>query len=81
MSLDRFAARASSDPAYFGYHLRDYATAHCLTNAALAAWLGVAPDVLTRIRICGTPRDRADCEEIAGKLGGDVGRMCEVMGW
>ncbi|MDY3555281.1 hypothetical protein R5W24_004422 [Gemmata sp. JC717] len=80
-SLDNLAADASDNAFFFGHHLRLYATRRTLTNAGLAAWLGVSPEVLQRVRLCRTPADREQAKQIADAFGVAVEKVAEVMGW
>jgi hypothetical protein len=80
--LDRLAARCAGDPFFLASALAAYQLRHGLDDAALAALLGCAPDVLTQLRLCRRPaaalpsRTAADdVVEIAARLGLDTAAL------
>lgn len=75
----RLADRASDDPFFLGYHLRQFATRRLWTHAALAAWLGCPVEQLAHLSLCRTPETDADFAEIASVMGVRAEGLREVM--
>lgn len=72
--LARLAARAALDPTFLGYSLAAYQRRRGLSDAALAAELGLAVETLTHLRLCGAVRAgsvAADVAAVAAKYGAD----------
>lgn len=78
--LDDFAKRVTTDPHFLAYDLHQYATRIGITDAGLAAWLGCDEASLTRLRLCGRPRDWREVEMIAAAFGVDARRLETVAG-
>lgn len=75
-SVRRLAARAAVDPHFLASALAEYARAHGLDDAGLAAALGTDAAGLAHARLCRTPRAdpdgfRADVERVADRFGLD----------
>src|SRR4051812_17216616 len=82
-SARRLADRVAVDPFFLSFALAEYAAAEQLDEAALAARLGITPDVLPHVRLCRSPRPdpdgfREDVVRIAGKFGLDPGVLKEA---
>src|SRR5262245_51373231 len=60
----RFADRLVDDPTSFAWVFARYRAAEGLDDRALAAFLGVAPELLAQIEICGAPRPDLFREDI-----------------
>lgn len=68
----RLAARAAATPGFLGHVLAAHQARAGLSDAQLAQVLGTTADGLTRLRLCGVPRDRADVEAVAAHVGCDA---------
>jgi|GEM_PF-2370078 len=79
--MERFAHRASANPAFLGWQLAAFARARGFDDAALAGYLECAPAVLAHVRVCGPIRAdhrRADVTEVASKFGLNPVRLAEA---
>jgi len=79
--MERFAHRASANPAFLGWQLAAFARARGFDDAALAAYLECAPAALAHVRTCGPIRAehrRADVAEVATKFGLNATRLAEA---
>jgi hypothetical protein len=54
-ALNHLVARMAADPFFLASALARYQRQHGIHDAALAAMLGCAPDVLTHLRLCRRP--------------------------
>ena len=81
-ALDHLAARVGTDPRFLANALAEYARSESLDDDGLIAFLGCAPADLTRLRLCGAPRQdcfRADVDAIAGQFGISPHTLTEVV--
>lgn len=79
--MERFAHRASKNPAFLGWQLAAFARARGFDDAALAGYLECEPAVLAHVRVCGPIRAehrRADVTEVATKFGLNATRLAEA---
>jgi hypothetical protein len=82
--LRRAAERVRSQPFFLAAVLLDWADREGLDDAALAARLGCAPQVLASLLLCRRPvgtgsQFRQDVERIAGRFGLEVQRLAEAI--
>jgi hypothetical protein len=65
--LEFLSQRAGKDPFFLGSLLAEFARGERLDDPALAAWLGCAPGVLVRLRLCRAPREEhpGSAEDVA----------------
>jgi hypothetical protein len=78
----RLETRLAADPAFLAWALARFRAAEGLDQAALAAWLGVAPDRLPRLALCLRPRAEAfgaDCDDLAARFGADPARLADLL--
>ncbi len=71
--LKRYAARASEDPFYFGWHLARYAESMGKSVEDLAPELGCLPSAVYEMSLCRAPRTepsrfRRDIEAVANRF-------------
>lgn len=74
-ALEQMAARAADDPLFLACALAVFARSEELDDAGLAAAIGCPPDQLTRLKLCGMPREKqfgADVAAIAARYGLDA---------
>ena len=76
-SLDMDAAAA--DPSLVGYRLAQSA-AQNITTEQQAEALGIDRERLTTLCSCRLPRDQAELELIAARIGWEVGRLAGLLG-
>ena len=78
--LDRIARRAEREPFFLAGLLANYARSEGLDDDGLAAALGCARGVLTRLRLCRAPRDdpRGLAEDVAC-ISGHLGVSAELL--
>ena len=63
------AERAATRPAFLAFPLAEYAADEGLDDAALAARLGAAPELLAHVRLCRTPpADPDGFREAVGRI-------------
>ena len=72
--------RTTTDPFFAGYRLARLRTGQSLTLDQQAAALGLSLDSLVGLCLCRQPRDRADVEMIATRLGWESGRTADLLG-
>jgi hypothetical protein len=82
--LTTLADRAATDPFCLAHRLAAYQDQRNLSDAELVRDFGCAPEVLTMIRLCRAPRDRAEGVEdvrcVAERFDCDPGRLAEALG-
>jgi hypothetical protein len=72
--------RAATDPFFAGCRLDQLRREQSLTSEQQAAALGLSLESLVGLSLCRQPRDRADVEMIAARLGWECGRMADLLG-
>lgn len=77
--LQHMSVRAESMPDMLAHRLARYRDARGLTDDDLCALLGITPDSLVRLRLCGCPRVPGDTGVIAAAVGCDAGRLAEII--
>jgi hypothetical protein len=84
--LEHFVARVAGDPFFFAWTLAAYQQMHGLDDAALAALLGCARDVLTHLRPCRRPgaaeptwTAEGDVQAIARRFGCEAGALRRML--
>ena len=77
-SLDMDAAAA--DPSLVGYRLAQLRQAQNITPEQQAEALGIDRERLTTLCSCRLPRDQAELELIAARMGWEVGRLAGLLG-
>ena len=83
--LAHCAARASNRPTFLGYQIAAYQRTHGLTDELLAAELGILPERLANLRLCGRVRveDAAQCADdirvIAAHIGCDPRALARIV--
>src|SRR5688572_15320693 len=78
----RFADRLVDDPTAFAWVFARYRAAEGVDDLTLAAFLGVAPELLAQIEICATPRPglfREDITTVAERFGANPTRLAQVV--
>jgi hypothetical protein len=77
-SLDMDAAAA--DPSLVGHRLAQLRQAQNITPEQQAEALGIDRERLTTLCSCRLPRDQAELELLAARLGWEVGRLAGLLG-
>jgi len=77
-SLDMDAAAA--DPSLVGYRLAQLRQAQNITPEQQAEALDIDRERLTTLCSCRLPRDQAELELIAARMGWEVGRLAGLLG-
>ena len=77
-SLDMDAA--ARDPSLVGYRLAQLRLAQHITAEQQAQALGIDRERLTTLCCCRLPRDQAELEMIAARIGWEVGRLAGLLG-
>jgi hypothetical protein len=72
--------RTATDPFFAGYRLAALREQQHITPEEQAAALGMALPALADLCLYRMPRDRADVEMIAARLGWEAGRMANLLG-
>lgn len=78
----RFAARLVNDPTALAWTFARYKAAEGVDDAEVARRLGIDPDLLARVAICGRPRPglwREDIEAVADRFGIEHGRLIRLV--
>ena len=77
-SLDMDAAAA--DPSLVGYRLAQLRQSQNITAEQQAEALGIDRERLTTLCSCRLPRDQAELELLAARIGWEVGRLAGLLG-
>jgi transcriptional regulator with XRE-family HTH domain len=77
-SLDM--ATAAADPSLVGYRLAQLRQAQNISQEQQAQALGIDRERLTTLCSCRLPRDRAELEMIAARIGWELGRLAGLLG-
>ena len=77
-SLDMDAAAA--DPSLVGYRLAQLRRAQNISQEQQAQALGIDRERLTTLCSCRLPRDQAELEMIAARIGWELGRLAGLLG-
>jgi hypothetical protein len=83
--LSHFAARVEDDPTFLAHALALYRDRRGLTDDDLAARLGVTPDQLARLKVCGAVADYHDDDrpqmvaDIAAATGCDPATLAGIL--
>ena len=72
--------RAAEDPFFAGFHLGRLRREQSLTPEQQAKALGLSLDSLVGLCLCRQPRDKADVEMIAARMGWEAGRVADLLG-
>jgi hypothetical protein len=72
--------RAATDPFFAGFRLDQLRREQSLTAEQQAAALGLSLDSLVGLYLCRQPKDRADAEIIAARLGWEAERVANLLG-
>lgn len=81
-ALERLAARAATDPLFLAHALAEFARSEGLDDAGLASRFGLTADQLTRLKLCGAPREgrfAADVAAVAGRFGLDANALASAV--
>ena len=71
---------AAADPSVVGYRLAQLRQAQNITPEQQADALGIDRERLTTLCSCRLPRDPAELELIAARIGWEVGRLAGLLG-
>jgi hypothetical protein len=71
---------AAVDPSLVGYRMAQLRQAQNITPEQQAEVLGIDREQLTTLCSCRLPRDRAELELIAARIGWEVGRLAGLLG-
>jgi hypothetical protein len=71
---------AAADPSVVGYRLAQLRQAQNITPEQQAQALGIDRECLTTLCSCRLPRDQAELEMIAARLGWELGRLAGLLG-
>ncbi len=79
-SLSLAFQRSATDPSFAGYRLAALREEQHITPEQQAAALGMALPALAELCLYRMPRDMADVELIAARMGWEAGRMADLLG-
>ena len=71
---------AAADPSLVGHRLAQLRQAQNITPAQQAEALGIDRERLTTLSSCRLPRDQAELELLAARIGWEVGRLAGLLG-
>jgi len=71
---------AAADPSLVGHRLAQLRQAQNITPEQQAEALGIDGERLTTLCSCRLPRDQAELELIAARIGWEVGRLAGLLG-
>ena len=71
---------AAADPSLVGHRLAQLRQAQNITPAQQAEALGIDRERLTTLCSCRLPRDQAELELLAARIGWELGRLAGLLG-
>ena len=82
--LEYMAKRAATRPYFLAGAINAYQERHQLDRVALAEWLGIPDEQLTRLELCGQPdatelKRSKDVADIAAKFGIDPAKLETIL--